>query len=119
MRTELGRLEGHTNTVLSVGWSPDGTRLVSGSADGTIRVWDPDDGTALGRLDGHTARVRSVGVVTPMAPGWFPGRPMGPSGSGDPDERTELGRLEDHTNTGVVGGVVTRWHQAGFRVGRW
>ena len=60
-RTELGRLEGHTDWVRSVGWSPDGTRLVSGSNDGTIRVWDPDERTELGRLEGHTDWVRSVG----------------------------------------------------------
>jgi WD40 repeat protein len=26
--------------VQSVAWSPDGTRLVSGSGDFTVRVWD-------------------------------------------------------------------------------
>ncbi|WP_020377887.1 NACHT and WD40 repeat domain-containing protein [Candidatus Microthrix parvicella] len=97
-RTELGRLEGHTNTVLSVGWSPDGTRLVSGSNDGTIRIWDPEDGTELGRLEGHTNTVWSVG--------WSPDGTRLVSGSNDgtiriwdPNERTELGRLEGHTGT--------------------
>ena len=59
--TELGRLEGHTDWVRSVGWSPDGTRLVSGSNDGTIRIWDPNERTELGRLEGHTNTVWSVG----------------------------------------------------------
>jgi WD40 repeat protein len=82
--TELGRLDGQTGGVWSVGWSPDGTRLVSGSDDGTIRVWDPEDGTELGRLEGHTNTVSGRWGGHRMAPGWFPGRTMGPSGSGTP-----------------------------------
>ena len=30
----------HSGTICSVGFSPDGTTIVSGSADKTIKVWD-------------------------------------------------------------------------------
>jgi WD40 repeat protein len=33
-------LEGHTDLVSTIAWSPDGTKLASGSWDGTIRIWD-------------------------------------------------------------------------------
>ena len=34
-------LEGHTGAVTSVSWSPDRTRLASGSSDTTtVRVWE-------------------------------------------------------------------------------
>jgi WD40 repeat protein len=36
----VAELRGHTDYVHAVGWSPDGTRLVSGSGDFTVRVWD-------------------------------------------------------------------------------
>ena len=33
-------LKGHSGDVWSVSVSPDGKRIVSGSADGTLKVWD-------------------------------------------------------------------------------
>ena len=34
------KTEAHSNCINSVTFSHDGTKIVSGSADGTIKVWD-------------------------------------------------------------------------------
>jgi WD40 repeat protein len=39
---ELQSLEGHTSWVRSVVYSPDGSRIVSGSSDDTIKIWGAD-----------------------------------------------------------------------------
>ena len=39
-RTYIAILQGHTGTVWSVAFSPDGTTLASGSTDGTSILWD-------------------------------------------------------------------------------
>ncbi|KAF7333241.1 WD40 repeat-like protein [Mycena sanguinolenta] len=54
-------LEGHTDWVNSVAFSPDGRHIVSGSDDKTIRIWNAATGEAVGTpLEGHTGSVRSV-----------------------------------------------------------
>jgi WD40 repeat protein len=40
----LQTLEGHSDSVNSVAWSHDATRLASASSDKTIKIWDPATG---------------------------------------------------------------------------
>ena len=57
----LPPLRGHDLYVLSVAFSPDGSRIVSGSYDQTIRVWDASTGVEmLPPLRGHDRYVLSV-----------------------------------------------------------
>jgi WD40 repeat protein len=60
IRGGLFTLYGHTGGVTSVSFSPDGTRIVTGSEDRTAKVWDARTGTALLELKGHTDGVLSV-----------------------------------------------------------
>ena len=58
--TALLDLKGHSGEVSSLSFSPDGTRIVTSSWDGTEKVWDARTGTALLDLKGHTDLVSSV-----------------------------------------------------------
>ena len=52
--------QGHESSVWSVAFAPDGTRIVSGSKDKTIRLWDLQ-GNAIGQpFQGHESHVISV-----------------------------------------------------------
>ena len=57
---ELKVLNGHTDSVWSVAFSTDGTHIVSGSSDQSVRVWDALNGVELKVLNGHTSSVWSV-----------------------------------------------------------
>ncbi|KAE9403162.1 WD40 repeat-like protein [Gymnopus androsaceus JB14] len=54
-------LTGHKSWVNSVTFSPDGKRIVSGSEDYTVRIWNAETGMIIGEpLQGHTDSVNSV-----------------------------------------------------------
>ena len=54
---ELAVLRGHTVGVRTCAFSPDGTRIVSGSDDNTLRLWDVETGDEIAVLRGHTGGV--------------------------------------------------------------
>ncbi|KAF5340229.1 hypothetical protein D9611_007939 [Ephemerocybe angulata] len=53
-------LTGHTNMVYAVAFSWDGMKIVSGSGDKTVRVWDALTGKVQAVLEGHSNAVWSV-----------------------------------------------------------
>ncbi|KAJ9601892.1 hypothetical protein H2200_013607 [Cladophialophora chaetospira] len=53
-------LEGHSDGVWSVVFSPDGSRVASGSSDHTVRIWDIQTGECQHTLEGHSAGVYSM-----------------------------------------------------------
>ncbi|MGC1378912.1 MAG: hypothetical protein WA821_21955, partial [Anaerolineales bacterium] len=53
-------LIGHRGLVFDVAFSPDGKQLVSGGADGLVKVWDIETGSLVWNLYGNTDRVHSV-----------------------------------------------------------
>ncbi|KAN0086005.1 hypothetical protein V8E55_007139 [Tylopilus felleus] len=58
---DVHTLYGHAGAVLSVAYSPDGSHIVSGSSDKTIRVWNASTGQCVaGQFQGHTDPVWSV-----------------------------------------------------------
>ena len=55
-RREFRRLEGHAKEVWTVRFSPDGSQLLSGSSDRTVRLWEMQTGNQLARFDMHPLR---------------------------------------------------------------
>ncbi|KAE9399728.1 WD40 repeat-like protein [Gymnopus androsaceus JB14] len=53
-------LEGHSSEVHAVAFSQDGTQIVTGSHDRTVRVWDAVTSQALHVLEGHKSLVTCV-----------------------------------------------------------
>ena len=79
---ELIQLHSHNGRIFSVAFSPDGSKIISGSDDMTIRVWDTNTGIEiLPPLRGHDGGISSVA--------------FSPNGS-----RIILGSYEDHLNLG-------------------
>jgi WD40 repeat protein len=53
-------LEGHTDSIAQMAFSPDGKTIASASRDQTVLLWDADSGTRKTTLKGHTDQVLSV-----------------------------------------------------------
>lgn len=53
-------LTGHKREVMAVAFSHDGEKLVSGSADGTVKEWEVATGKMIQSIDAHDGWVRTV-----------------------------------------------------------
>ena len=60
--SQIAILSGHTRVVRSLAFLPDGTSLVSGSDDSTIKLWDMQTGGIVKTFCGHTDGVHSVSI---------------------------------------------------------
>jgi WD40 repeat protein len=56
----LQTLEGHSDSVRAVVFSPDGKTVASASQDSTVKLWDAGTGTEQHTLRGHSDWVRAV-----------------------------------------------------------
>jgi WD40 repeat protein len=61
--SEVRTLEGHREWVTAVAVLPDGRFAISGSLDGTLRIWDLAIGQVLRELQAHPGGVLSVAVT--------------------------------------------------------
>ena len=53
-------LHGHMSALYCVAFSPDGSRIATGSVDKSIRIWNATTGEEVGRLTGHMAPVAKI-----------------------------------------------------------
>ena len=59
----LRTLVGHKHIVSAIAITPDGKHIVSGSGDGTIKIWDFKTGNELKTITGHNGSISAVAIT--------------------------------------------------------
>ncbi len=57
---KISEIVAHKDKIFSLSWSTDGFRILSGSYDGSIAVWDAKSGNLIKRFEGHGENVYRV-----------------------------------------------------------
>jgi WD40 repeat protein/DNA-binding SARP family transcriptional activator len=122
-------LRGHKRAVYDVEFSPNGSRLVSASQDGTVRIWNAGGGSLVRVLRGHDQAVHSASyspdgrrVVTTGSDGtarvWPAGggNPTILSGHQGPVWSAQFNRSGDRVVTAGQDGTVRVWDTAGSQL---
>ena len=60
--TAVTRLDGHTSIVGSLAFSPDSRYILSGSSDGTARLWSVETWKEVQTYEGHTETIKAVAI---------------------------------------------------------
>ncbi len=63
----INMMSGHSGSVQCVYFSPNGTQLLSGSRDNTLRLWDLRTGMCLKVLNGHSNGINAVIFINSSA----------------------------------------------------
>ncbi|MEG4377126.1 MULTISPECIES: AAA-like domain-containing protein, partial [unclassified Microcoleus] len=101
---ERNYLEGHSNSVRSVAFSPDGLTLASASSDHTIKLWHLQTQKPIATLTGHSNSVYSV-VFSPD------GKTLA---SGSEDNTIKLWNLESQKSIGTLTGHSNSVYSVAF-----
>lgn len=104
IRQNYAALSGHTGTIRSLVFTPDGQQLISGGQDNTVRVWDVQRRTLYKTLRGHSRTVSRCDLFADDT-GLY--RVV----SASHDQTLKLWHLERYNEQRVLQAYVVRGHQ--------
>ncbi len=99
------RYVGHTDPVTDLALTADGKSLVTGSADGTVRVWEVGTGKQLRLFQGHAAEKNTDSGVTAVAVR-RDGRQAASAGTDGSIRLWDLSTADDHRPLAGAAGPV-------------